>query len=1089
MSATATSFYQTGGTLRPDAPSYVERQADRDLHEGLTRGEFCYVLHSRQMGKSSLMARTAARLRGQGTTVLSLDLGAIGQNLSPEQWYDGLLRLIAWQLDLDEELEEFWEANVRLGPLQRWMGALREVVMPHCPGRVVIAVDEIDAVRSLPFSTDEFFAGIRECYNRRSEDPELARLTFCLLGVASPADLIRDTRTTPFNIGRRIDLTDFTPEEAGPLTGGLERKEPLGTVLLERVLYWTSGHPYLTQRLCQAVAGDSSVTGPAGVDRLCEEMFLSPQARERDDNLLFVRDWLLRSPADLAALLDLYGQVRRGKRVGADERNPLVSHLRLSGITRPVGSLLRVRNRIYARVFDREWITGHMPDAELRRQRAAYRRGLIRAAAVSAVILVLLAALALTAVLQARRADRQARRADRIARQEAQQRRLAEERLYAADIKGARQNWEAGNLRAALDLLEAQVPKQGQDDLRGFEWRYLWRLCHRGDELFTLRSHHDWVRAAFAPDGEALLSWSGDGSVKRWDLASRRVVQTMPWRKVGENDASSITRDRKILAWIGREGGIHRLDPLSGRQMAVLKLPWTPIKDIELSPDGRVLAARCPDQAVRLWNVLQRREVRSLRHREEVGAMIFSGDGTKLAVGSSDRGTFYLWDVASGREAAVLRDESMGGAISGAFSPDGRFIALAGYSGTVNLWDLATKAQVAALQGHKGQIYAIAFSPDGRTLATGGDDRTVRIWDVTTKAQRAILRGHADAIQSLSFAPDGKSLASGSNDHTVKLWRLAARPEAEAFHGHTRGISGVAFSPDGRLLASGGWDNTAKVWDLSTRRVVATLRDRVVGLRYPTFSPDGKLLAVGSGNFQESTHAGEVMLWDVQARRVIATWRDYPDGINNSLTFSPDGRTLATGGNGGTVKLRDLASGREVTFRGHRGWVGSVRFSPDGRTLASAGEDMTVRLWDVASQQTQGILKGHSAPVWSVAFSPDGKALATASWDHTVKLWDVTTRREIAALPGSVMACSVAFSPDGKTLAVGYIGESVKLWNLATRQEVADLEGPRGYAPVVFSTDGRFLASGSGRDDRSVLLWRAASFAETDAPLGAPGSR
>jgi hypothetical protein len=221
MSTTSTSFYVTGGTLQQDAPSYVERQADADLHASLLRGEFCYVLHARQMGKSSLMARTAARLRQRGIAVVTLDLTAIGRNLSPEQWYGGLLDRVGGQLDLEEELEEFWLAHERLGPLQRWMAALREVALARVPGPLVIFVDEIDMVRSLPFSTDEFFAGIRECYNRRSDDPEFGRLTFCLLGVATPSDLIRDTRLTPFNIGRRIELTDFTEAEAAPLAAGL----------------------------------------------------------------------------------------------------------------------------------------------------------------------------------------------------------------------------------------------------------------------------------------------------------------------------------------------------------------------------------------------------------------------------------------------------------------------------------------------------------------------------------------------------------------------------------------------------------------------------------------------------------------------------------------------------------------------------------------------------------------------------------------------------------------------------------------------------------------------------------------------------
>jgi hypothetical protein len=217
MSAVASnSFFVTGGTLRHDAPSYVERQADRHLLEGLLHGQFCYVLTSRQMGKSSLMVRTAARLREQGVQVVVLDLTAIGQNVTPEQWYDGLLVRMAGQLGLEEELEKFWETHARLSPVQRLFQALRDVVLKCHGGALVVFVDEIDVVRSLPFLTDEFFAAIRELYNRRTEYEPMRRVSFCLLGVAAPSDLIRDTRMTPFNIGRRIELNDFTPEEAAP---------------------------------------------------------------------------------------------------------------------------------------------------------------------------------------------------------------------------------------------------------------------------------------------------------------------------------------------------------------------------------------------------------------------------------------------------------------------------------------------------------------------------------------------------------------------------------------------------------------------------------------------------------------------------------------------------------------------------------------------------------------------------------------------------------------------------------------------------------------------------------------------------------
>ena len=275
-----------------------------------------------------------------------------------------------------------------MGPFQRWMSALRDVVLAKTQQPVVIFVDEIDAVRSLPFSTDEFFAGIREGYNRRTRDPEFKRLTFCLLGVATPSDLMQEARMTPFNIGKRIELKDFTPEEAAPLASGLGRDDRLAKKLLDRILYWTGGHPYLTQVLCRAVAEDPEIRNAAGVDRQCEKLFLSPRAREKDDNLLFVSRRILSGEVDRAGLLHLYETIRARKRTPDDETNPLVAHLRLAGLTRVLEGYLWVRNRIYFRVFDREWVNANMPDAEVRRQKAAFQRGLVRASLVAAVIIV-----------------------------------------------------------------------------------------------------------------------------------------------------------------------------------------------------------------------------------------------------------------------------------------------------------------------------------------------------------------------------------------------------------------------------------------------------------------------------------------------------------------------------------------------------------------------------------------------------------------------------------------------------------------------------------------------------------------------------
>jgi hypothetical protein len=388
-------FYVVGGTLRSDAPSYVLRQADVWLFDSLKRKQFCYVLTARQMGKSSLMVRTAARLREENFSVAVLDLTSLGQNLTADQWYNGLLERAARQFDLDDELDQFWAQNQNIGPLQRWVRAMESVVLPIQRGRsTIIFIDEIDAVRSLAFSTDEFFAGIRELHNRRAHDPKLEQLTFCLMGVASPSDLIRDTRTTPFNIGRRIELTDFTESEAAPLVKGLGKEPAAGPALLKRVLYWTGGHPFLTQRLCRALSEDREASRSSDVDRICRDLFLSNRARESDDNLLFVRERVLHSEGDLAGLLGLYEKILSGNKVHARENDPANEILRLSGLVKVEKGLLKVRNRVYATVFDRNWVFSSIPGAEVRRQRIAYRKGvLVATLALAPLIFVALYAL------------------------------------------------------------------------------------------------------------------------------------------------------------------------------------------------------------------------------------------------------------------------------------------------------------------------------------------------------------------------------------------------------------------------------------------------------------------------------------------------------------------------------------------------------------------------------------------------------------------------------------------------------------------------------------------------------------------------
>ncbi len=352
-------FFVAGGTLKPNTPSYVERPADDELFNLALAGEFCYVLTPRQMGKSSLMIRTAQRLRAKGVRTVIIDLTEIG--LVPiEAWHLGLLTELSRALRLSVDLEAWWQERASLGQVQRFSNFLRDGVLREVKEQVVIFIDEIDTTLNLDFR-DDFFAAIRAMYNVRARDSEFNRLTFVLLGVASPSDLIEDRTRTPFNIGQGITLQDFSQADAAVLQDGLETVHPdQGEAMFSRVYHWTNGHPYLTQKLCQAIArADNGVWAEGRIDELVDRLFLAREV-SKEANLKFVRDKILLHPQN-RQLLDLYRQVHKGEKIADNEQSLSQNRLKLSGLVKVEDGCLQVRNEIYRQVFNLDWIKDHTP--------------------------------------------------------------------------------------------------------------------------------------------------------------------------------------------------------------------------------------------------------------------------------------------------------------------------------------------------------------------------------------------------------------------------------------------------------------------------------------------------------------------------------------------------------------------------------------------------------------------------------------------------------------------------------------------------------------------------------------------------------
>jgi ABC-type branched-subunit amino acid transport system substrate-binding protein len=380
--------YSFGGTLRVEDRTYVTRQADRDFYEGLKAGEFCYVLNSRQMGKSSLRVRTMARLKSEGIACAAIDITAIIDNgTTEEKWYAGIIRELVDSFELSNgfNLGTWWRERSSFSCVQRFSEFIETVLLAQSDRNFVIFLDEIDSILKLKSAADNFFAYIRSCWNKRADRPEYRRLTFAILGVAEPSDLIQDRQRTPFNIGRAIELNGFSFDEAQPLIDGLRSKAENPQVVLQEILKWTGGQPFLTQKLCKLVA-ESTLNNSLNAESLIEEIVkkeIINNWEDRDDpeHLKTIQDRLIPdkekilsnwkvgdSPGDLQIIqksllneestrkiLLLYNNIRQKGEIKSDGSFEQ-QRLKLSGLVINQDGKLKIYNRIYAKVFNRDWL-------------------------------------------------------------------------------------------------------------------------------------------------------------------------------------------------------------------------------------------------------------------------------------------------------------------------------------------------------------------------------------------------------------------------------------------------------------------------------------------------------------------------------------------------------------------------------------------------------------------------------------------------------------------------------------------------------------------------------------------------------------